>query len=1058
MRAPRPDPRAATVTGASPEVFQLNREPARSPLIPFADVPSALAHRPAESPYYRSLNGEWRFAWSSNPADRPRNFFDHDFDDTDWDRIEVPGNWETQGYSEPTYFNVRYPWTGYEQPTPPHAPTSFNPVGSYRRTFTIPDDWQGRRTLISFQGVKSAFFVWVNGELVGYSEDSYSPAEFDLSPCLRDGRGAEENSLAVEVYRWSNGSWLEDQDMIDLSGIFRDVYLISVPQVHVHDLFVRTDLGPDFRDADLMAQVTLRSDPTACPADHLVRAVLHTADGSAVLSRTGNARFDAATGEAIVELSAHVPRPSLWSDEAPNLYDLTVELADPEGRTLEVQHTRVGFRSISCARGRLTINGKPLVFRGVNRHESDPDHGQAVPLDRMVRDIRLMKQHNINAVRTSHYPNHPHWLELCDQYGLYVIDEANLETHDVRDTLPGNRPEWAPACLDRIRSLVERDKNHPCVVVWSLGNEAGQGEIFHALADWVHDRDPSRPVHYEGMNKVADIESQMYATPDAVEAYGRSGATKPYILCEYAHSMGNSTGNLKEYWDIIEAHPLLHGGFIWDFADQAVRLPLPDGLDGTYLSYGGDWKPGHPSDGNFCCNGLVDADRTPRPALLEVKKIYQPVRVSSEDLGAGTVRVTNRQLFTGLQGYELLWEVTRDGSRIQHGSLASPQAGPGESATVQLPLKPPDKPVPGAEYWLNISFALRGAASWAEAGHAVAAEQFALPWRAPASTPVSAAALPAVSVTETMRTIAVTGPELDLVLDKSTGTFTAYRYAGRTLLTGGPVPNFWRAPTDNDIGRGAQVISRTWRDAGANRTVTGVEVTRAAAGEVVLTVAATLPTSPAVSLWTTVFTVRGDGEILVRHTLLPGRGLPDLPLVGALLTVPADYQALSWYGRGPQENYRDRCTASFVGRYDRSLATAAMPYARPQESGNVTGVRSVSLTGQSGVGLTVLAEPGDDFGWLEVGALPWTPVDLDGPRHPHELQPRGQTFLGINHRQTGVGGNDSWGAAPLERYLLHTDREYSYSYRLRPAPWRPTMETLDAEPLSDIHGTRLGME
>ncbi|MFF4528764.1 glycoside hydrolase family 2 TIM barrel-domain containing protein [Streptomyces sp. NPDC001407] len=1034
MRAPRPDPRAATVIGASPEVFQLNREPARSPLIPFADVPSALARHPADSPYYRSLNGEWRFAWSGNPADRPLDFYDQDFDSSDWGRIEVPGNWETQGHSEPTYFNVRYPWTGYEEPTPPHAPASFNPVGSYLRTFTVPDEWHGRRTLISFQGVKSAFFIWVNGELVGYSEDSFSPAEFDLSPYLRGDRGPEGNSLAVEVYRWSNGSWLEDQDMIDLSGIFRDVYLISVPQVHVHDLFVRTDLDADFRDADLTAQVTLRSGSSADPAGHLVRAVLHDAEGSPILSRTGTARFDAASGEAVVELSAPVPGPMLWSAEAPNLYDLTVEVISPEGRTLEVQHTRVGFRTISCAQGRLTINGRPLVFRGVNRHESDPDHGQAVPPHHMVRDIRIMKQHNINAVRTSHYPNHPRWLELCDQYGLYVIDEANLETHDVRDTLPGSRPEWAPACLDRIRSLVERDKNHPCVVVWSLGNEAGQGNIFRAMADWVHDRDPSRPVHYEGMNEVADIESRMYATPHAVEAYGKSGATKPYILCEYAHSMGNSTGNLKEYWDVIEAHPLLHGGFIWDFADQAIRLPLPGGLDGTYLSYGGDWKPGHPSDGNFCCNGLVDADRSPRPALLEVKKVYQPVRVSAVDLGAGTLRIVNRQLFTDLQGYELLWEVTRDGTRVQHGSLTPPQTGPGETATVQLPLKPPEDPVPGAEHWLNLSFALRVATPWAAAGHVVAAEQFALPWRAPAPAPVSTAVLPAVSVAQTTRTITLTGPHLDLVLDRTTGTFTTYRYGGRTLLTGGPVPNFWRAPTDNDIGRAAQVTSHTWRDAGANRTVTGIEVAQTAAGEVVLTIAATLPTSPSVSHWTTVLTVRGNGEVHIRHSLLPGQGLPDLPMVGALLTVPADCQDFSWYGRGPGENYRDRCSGSFVGRYSRSLATTVMPYARPQESGNVTGVRSVSLTGRDGVGLTVLAEPGDVSGWLEVSAPPWTPFDLDGPRHPHELEPRGQTFLGVIHRQMGVGGNDSWGAAPLERYLLHADREYSYAYRLRPAP------------------------
>ncbi|MCC3768013.1 glycoside hydrolase family 2 TIM barrel-domain containing protein [Streptomyces sp. UNOC14_S4] len=1031
MRAPQPEPRDAVVTGSSPEVFQLNREPARARLVPFPDLPSALSSRPADSPCQLSLSGEWRFAWSRNPAERPVGFHAPDFDDTGWDHITVPGNWETQGHPEPTYFNVRYPWTGHEQPAPPHAPTGFNPVGSYRRTFTVPHAWAGRRTLICFQGVKSAFFVWLNGEFVGYSEDSYSPAEFDLTPYLHTGDTARENTLAVEVYRWSTGSWLEDQDMIDLSGIFRDVQLWSVPEVHVHDVFVHTDLDPDFRDADLVVQAVLRTGPARRAADHLIHVTLHDSCGTPVVSGSATAQFDA-SGKAMAEITTHVPHPSLWSAEAPHLYDLTIELTDADGSTLEVQRTRVGFRTISCGRGKLTINGRTLVFRGVNRHEFDPDHGQAVPLHRMVQDIRIMKQHNINAVRTSHYPNDPRWLDLCDEFGLYVIDEANLETHEIRDTLPADRPEWAAACLDRVRSLVERDKNHPCVVVWSLGNEAGRGSIFQEMADWVHDRDPSRPVHYEGMNEVADIESEMYTPPETVAAHGTSRDPKPYILCEYAHSMGNSTGNLQEYWDVIDAHPRLHGGFIWDFADQALRRPLPDGRDGTYLSYGGDWRPGQLSDGNFCCNGLVDADRNPRPAMREVKKVYQTVRVSAEDLTAGALRIDNRQLFTGLQAYDVLWEVTCDGVHVQHGNLAAPDAGPGGTALLHLPLKPPDQPTPGAEYWLNIAFALREATPWADAGHVVAAEQFALPWRTPVHPAAREAPLPALTVARTAQEITVSGEQFHLVLDRSTGTLSTYRHRGRALLTAGPVPNFWRAPTDNDIGRGAHLSSRTWRDAGAGRTVTGIEVAQGTPEEVVLTVTTALPTEPAVSHWTTVFTVRGDGEVHVRHALKPGAGLPDLPLVGALLTVPADYRAVSWYGRGPQENYRDRCAGAFVGRYSSSLDLPAMPYARPQQTGNVTGVRSVTLTGRDGVGLSVLAEPGDESGLLEMSALRWAPWDLDGPRHPHQLEPRGEAFLGINHRQMGVGGNDSWGAAPLEPYLLRADREYGYSYRLRP--------------------------
>ncbi|MBT2384984.1 glycoside hydrolase family 2 TIM barrel-domain containing protein [Streptomyces sp. ISL-11] len=1035
MRARRPDPRAHLVTHASPEVFQENREPARAPFIPHADVRAALTGEAADSPHYRSLNGEWRFAWSRNPDERPMHFHTADFDDSGWDHITVPGNWETQGYGDPVYLNVEYPWTGYEQPAPPHAPTGFNPVGSYRRTFTVPPAWAGRRTLISFQGVKSAFFVWVNGERVGYSEDSYSPAEFDITSCLRTGQDDPDegcDSLAVEVYRWCKGSWLEDQDLIDLSGIFRDVYLYSVPEVRVNDLFVRAEPDSASRDAALMVTVGLRSGAQPSPDGHQVRATLHDPLGAAVLSLTGAARFDP-SGEAVVELSARVTAPALWSAEDPRLYTLVVELIAPDGGPVDVRRTRVGFRSVSCGPAGLTLNGRPLVLRGVNRHECDPDHGQAVPERRMVQDILLMKRHNINAVRTSHYPNHPRWLELCDEYGLYVVDEANLETHAVRDRLPASRPEWTAACLDRIRGLVERDKNHPSVVIWSLGNEAGRGSAFEIMADWVHRRDPSRPVHYEGMNEVADIESHMYATPEDVKAYGTSGGPKPYVLCEYAHSMGNSTGNLQEYWDVIDAHPSLHGGFIWDFADQALRRPVPGDPGRTFLSYGGDWQPGGRDDGNFCCNGLVDADRNPHPALHEVKKVYQAVRIAAADLTHGAVQLTNRQAFTGLQGYELCWEVTRDGERIRHGTLPAPRTEPGETTTVNLPLEPPEKPEPGAEYWLNISLALRAATRWAESGHVVAAGQLALPWRAAAPTPPARAVRPALDVSRTPHGVTVTGPGLHVVLDRATGTLTTYRHHGRTLLTAGPVPNFWRAPTDNDIGRATQVTQMTWRDAGARRTVTGLEISQVDPSEVVLTVTATLPTAPAVSRWTTVFTVRGDAGIHVRHVLAPGAGLPDLPVVGALLTVPPDLGTLTWYGRGPHENYRDRCTGAFVGRYSGSVDAHGMPYARPQQTGNVTDVRYASLTGPDGTGLTIAAEPSENAGWLEFSALRWTPFDLDGLRHPHELVSRDEIVLSVDHRQTGVGGNDSWGAPPLEPYLLRADRDYGYAYWLRPA-------------------------
>ncbi|AXG79104.1 glycoside hydrolase family 2 TIM barrel-domain containing protein [Streptomyces paludis] len=1039
---------------AQPEVFQVNREDARTRLVPYATAADALRGRHERSPYYRSLNGSWRFHWSENPDARPIGFHAPEYDDSDWDRIPVPSNWEMEGYREPIYLNIPYPWIGYETPEPPNVPRKFNPVGSYRRAFTLPSDWAGRHTLISFQGVKSAFFVWVNGERVGYSEDSYTPAEFDITPYLRPGR----NTLAVEVYRWSDGSWLEDQDLIDLSGIFRDVYLYAIPPVHLHDLFVRTKLDSAYRDATLTVSAAVRnrgaaSTPPDQPGPVLIEAVLYDAKGRRVLPQALTATLQpspSAPGAAdtSVTLTADVPAPALWSAEAPHLYTLVVTLKDASGAAVDIHRTRVGFRQIDYGPGRFTINGRPLMLRGTNRHENDPELGQAVSESGMVQDVLLMKRHNINAVRTSHYPNHPRWLELCDEYGLYVIDEANLETHAIRDRLPASRPEWTPACLDRMRSLVERDKNHASVIVWSLGNEAGQGSNFRAMADWTHARDNSRPVHYEGMNAVTDIHSEMYTSPAGVESYGRSGNPKPYVLCEYTHSMGNSGGNLREYWDAFERYPNLHGAFIWDWADQSVRLPIPDQAPGeprrTYLSYGGDWRPGYPSDGNFCANGLVAADRQIHPGLLELKKVYEPIGITAADAtgtdATGTdVRIHNKNLFSGLDAYHLVWTVTRDGDPVQRGTLPGPQVAPGATETVRIPCRRPDKPAPGGEYWLNVSFVLRKATSWADAGHTVAADQIALPWHTPLTTPSSGSSSesPALTLVETAADIRVTGRNSEVVLDRGTGTLASYHHRGRLLLAGGPVPNFWRGPTDNDIGRRFQTTARTWRDAGANRTVTSVAVEQPSPGEVVIEVTATLPTAPTASTWHTVFRILGSGEVRVRHTLTAAAGLPDLPVVGALLTVPAGLERLDWFGRGPHENYWDRNTGALVGRYRSTVDAQVAPYIRPQQMGNMTDVRRFSLTDRTGTGLKVTADaqegapaPGS---LLEISALHYSPFDLEGTRHPHNLKRRDETVLGVNHRQTGVGGINSWGAAPLAAYLLRAGRTYTYGYTLHPA-------------------------
>ncbi|MEU6995260.1 glycoside hydrolase family 2 TIM barrel-domain containing protein [Streptomyces sp. NPDC046465] len=1016
---------------ANPRVFQVNREPARARLVPYASAADALRGDFTESPYYRSLNGRWAFHWSRNPEQRPTGFEADAYDVSGWDRIPVPANWEIEGYEHPIYLNIKYPWEGYEKPDFPDVPKDFNPVGSYRRTFTVPRGWRGRRTLLSFQGVKSAFFVWVNGEKVGYSEDSYTPAEFDITEHLRPGG---ENTLSVEVYRWSDGSWLEDQDMIDLSGIFRDVYAYSLPRTHLHDLGVRTDLDGDFRDAVLSVTAVVRErgaeNAEATGGKLRIEAVLHDADGRPV----PGAKL---TGEPVPDrpltLKATVERPALWSAERPSLYTLVVTLRDGSGKAVDVHGTRVGFRQVDAGPGRFTVNGEPVMLRGTNRHESHPDHGQAVPESVMRQDVLLMKRHNINAVRTSHYPNHPYWLELCDEYGLYVVGETNLETHGVRDRLPGSLPEWTDACVDRIRSMVERDKNHPSVVLWSLGNEAGEGGNFKAMADWVRARDDSRPVHYEGMNSVADVHSEMYTKPAEVEKYGTSGNPTPFLLCEYCHSMGNSSGNLTEYWEIFEKYPNLHGAFVWDWVDQNIRLPIPGDRKHTYLSYGGDWKPGYPTDGNFSGNGLVASTRALHPGILEIKKVYQQASFTAADLGSGTVRAANKHLFTNLDAYDLRWTVTREGTEIQDGKLPGPDVAPGASGTVHIPYEKPSHPAPGAEYWLNLALVLRKKTSWAGAGHTVAAEQLRLDWHAPAPADPDPGSLPRLDLSEDAKEVRISGRDVEVVLSKATGTLSSYEVKGRKLLSGGPVPDFWRAPTDNDIGRNFPQDAATWREAGAKAKVTGVKAAQASLGEVTVEVSATLPTSPAPSEWHTVFTVRGDGEVRVRHTLKAAAGLPDLPLVGALLTVPAGFERLDWYGRGPHENYQDRKSGAFVGRYRSTVDEQTAPYQRPQETGNKTDVRRITLADRSGDGLTVLADPADGEPFLEASALHHTPLDLAGPRHPHEVKRRAETVLRVAHRQMGVGGNDSWGAPPLEPYLLHAGRTYTYAYRLRAA-------------------------
>ncbi len=1002
---------------SKPEVFQVNRLPAHAILIPYPDVSAALNGDAAASPFYFSLEGTWNFKLVTSPSQRDTAFYKDSADVSSWGNIIVPGNWETQGYDHPIYTNVTYPWTGVENPSPPNVPTIYNPVGSYRREFTLPAAWTGRKVFLSFQGVSSAFYVWINGNYVGYSEDSFTPKDFDITNYVRQG----SNNISVQVFRWSDGSWLEDQDMIRLSGIFRDVYLFSTPSVHINDFHYTTDFDQSYTNATLIINADVKDLSQTSPSGYSVEAGLYNSGGSQVISlQLGTASF--VNGD-VVELSQNttVSNPLKWSAEFPNLYTLVLVLRDAGNNIIETESCKLGFRKFELSGGQMKINGMPILFKGVDRHEIDPDKGKTIPYERMVQDITILKKFNINAVRTSHYPNDPRWLDLCDKYGIYLIDETNLETHGVRNIVPASDPQWTSACIDRVKSMVERDKNHPSVLIWSLGNEAGSGTNFQAMADWVHQNDPTRLVHYEGYNQVADINSAMYSSVESVEQYGASGNSKPFILCEYAHAMGNSVGNLYQYWDVIEKYPNLQGAFIWDFVDQGLR-----NSSGGF-SYGGDWGD-NPNDGDFCANGIVSADRTLQPEIYEVKKVYQNIKIDTVDLLKGQINIKNEYLFTNLKSFTADWQLKEDNKIINSGILTSTDLDipPLTNKNVMIDFGNPTLK-PGSEYWLDLSFKLAKKELWADNGFEIASAQFKIPFSVPASPHVDTSAVPTLSLADSGDSVIVSNTNLKLVFDKNSGAISEYVYEGIGLLSSGLVPNFWRAPNSNDRGNGMPSRCNTWRDASLNRTVTGISVKQISGNHIQVIINFNFPTSVK-SSGSVIYNIYGDGNIIVSYTLIPGSSeLPEIPEIGMLCQVPAEFSNVTWYGRGPYENYWDRKTGSYIDEYKTTIDSMFVSYIRPQETGNRTDVRWISLTNNSGVGFMAVGAP-----VVEFNALQYTPWELESKTHPYELSKNSSIVLRLNYHQMGVGGDNSWGARPHPEFTLYSNKVYTYSFRIMP--------------------------
>lgn len=1012
----------------NPEIFQINRMKPHASLMPFNTVEEAFHNNAALSKNYISLNGNWRFSFAENPEKRIKDFYETNYNCSDWPMIKVPGHWQLQGYDYPQYTNKNYPWFGKEDIKPPFAPTKYNPVGSYITSFVIPRAWNNRPVFISFQGVESAFYVWVNGEFLGYSEDSFSPSEFDITPYLIEG----ENKLAVEVYRWCDASWLEDQDFWRLSGIFRDVYLYSTPEAHINDFSVVTDLDDKYENARLSLKAKVTNYYGKAIGKISLEANLYDNNKCSVLDKAINIAAELDSENICeIEAAAFVENPLKWSAEKPNLYTLILSLKDENNNIIETESCKVGFRSFELKDGLMKLNGERIIFRGVNRHEFNCRTGRSISYEDMLYDIKLMKKFNINAVRTSHYPNNTKWYDLCDEYGLYVIDETNLETHGMwelgyfneEEILPGSHKEWEGAVIDRCNSMFERDKNHPSIIIWSLGNEAYGGENFIKMHDILKAKDPTRLIHYEGLfhhratEAASDMETQMYTKPSEVEAYALNNPKKPFILCEYSHAMGNSCGNLFKYRDLFRKYPILQGGFVWDFIDQAILTTSSEGI--PYLAYGGDFNE-TPNDSNFCGNGLLFADRSLTPKIYEVKKCYESIRIEAVNLIEGNFNVTNEFLFTNLNEYKLIWNITKNGTIVDENEIEI-DVKPNSSKKLKLGYKLPEA-VTNEEYILTISFALKEDNLWGDANHEISFEQFRLP--VSKENNYFAVNKPPIMIKEIENIATINGQDFKIAFNKKDGELFSYNFKDTELLQSAIVPYFWRAITDNDRGNNLQERCVTWKEASKNRIINSFNAVIVGDRLEVDTVF-TLMTSP-ISTCKVSYSIYGDGEIRITEVLVPNEDLPEIPAVGMMLTMDKSFENLSWYGKGPIENYWDRNKGAKVGIYNGKVLDQFVPYLKPQECGNKTDVRYAMLTNNKGIGLLIKGEPA-----VELNVLPYTPEELEQSAHCYQLPQNTRTAVRINYKQMGVGGDDSWGGKTHEEFTLYSNRSYTYSYSIK---------------------------
>lgn len=1022
-----------------PEVFEINRLASTCFAVSYESKEAAMAFKPYDSKRVHSLNGQWQFKLVDRPTERLIGFHKESYDASGWDLIDVPSHWQLKGYDYPQYTNTTYPWVGNEEVAAPHPPVEYNPVGAYRRTFDLPDNFIGNQVCISFQGVESAFYLYLNGECIGYSEDSFTNAEFDLTPYIRE----KNNQLAVEVFRWSDASWLEDQDFWRLSGIFRDVYLYTQPEVYIEDFRVQTLFGEDYSKSTLKTSIKLSGDETKT-----VRLKMTLLDGEDTV--LGDEVFNGNIGglpTPYVMVKNSVDAPKLWSAEVPNLYNLLFELFDEAGNMLEARSQRIGFREFKIEGPVMYINGEKLLLLGANRHEFGPEKGRATGVEEMIKDIVIMKQNNINAVRTSHYPNHPFFYDLCDEYGLYVIDETNLETHgtwnyqevqkEQAGAIPGSKPEWRDAVVDRANSMVTRDYNHASIIIWSLGNESYGGQNFIEMRDHILTLDDTRGVHYEGtfhdrdFESCTDIESQMYTNPDLLEHFAKYNPQKPILLCEFAHAMGNSLGNLAKYRDLFHKYDSISGGFIWDWVDQAL---LKEEADGTkFYAYGGDYGDS-PNDNFFCGNGLLFADRTETPKLKEVKACYKPFNISPIDLSAGTFEVTNYLLFTSLAPYQVAYEVICNGEEVATGSVSlSTEAKTSETFTLDIEKFTALE----GEVYLRFIYLLKEDTDYAEAGHEIGFDQIQIPTgtvevmdlldNGLSELPTYDSDLP-LQVSENDQFVVISNELFMTMFSKEDGFVHSYTVEDTPFLLEPMKPIFWRALIDNDLGNGFGDKSKIWHKIEDKMLLKDMSVSSKVVGEDFYGVIKTTHQfDPNVAAYmVTEYTIGQNAEIAVDMRLDLDKSLPDLPAFGFMAIIDEAFNDMVWYGNGPYPNYIDRQEAAYVDIHAGFVKDQWVPYIRPQECANKTGVKYLSLTdGDESDEFVIKSDTG-----VEITALPYTPYEIESYTHPHLMKETNRVALRINGGQMGVGGDDSWGASTHVEYRLTTDRNYSFKFTL----------------------------